>query len=135
MWYKSLPGVPTTMWGLLFSSFTWLFRSMLPIMTATLRPILAPKALKWSAIWTTSSLAGAITKAKKGQGLTLYESILIEKTFQDGQSKGQCFSATSFGKCNYVPSFESVRQGFCLDFCGFLVAKALASQEHFLTDV
>lgn len=39
-------------------------------MTATLRPILAPSALKWSPICTTSYLAGAIINAKKGVGLS-----------------------------------------------------------------
>ena len=38
-------------------------------MTATLRPILAPIALKCSPICTTSYRAGANTKAKNGVGL------------------------------------------------------------------
>jgi hypothetical protein len=42
---------------------------MLPIITATLRPILEPRARKWSAICTTSYLAGARTSAKYGVGL------------------------------------------------------------------
>lgn len=78
MWYKSFPGVPTTIWGLLFKTFTWLFKSMLPIITATFNPIFAPSALKWSPICTTNSLAGANTSAKNGVGLNLLLNVLIK---------------------------------------------------------
>jgi hypothetical protein len=64
IWYKTLPGVPTTICGPTLKALIWLFTSMDPIITATFNPIREPSALKWSAIWTTNYLAGARTRPK-----------------------------------------------------------------------
>jgi hypothetical protein len=90
------------MWGLLLSIFTWLFKSMLPMITATLRPILAPTALKCYAIWTTNSLAGAKTRAKKEVGLNNLQKVLVKKTLKNGQCKGKSLTTTGFGQSDDV---------------------------------
>ena len=76
-------------WGLLLSIFTWLFISVLPIITATFNPIFAPKALKWSPIWTTNYLAGANTNAKNGVGLNYQTFYLSRRLCKIGKAKAK----------------------------------------------
>lgn len=70
------------MCGFEFSTFTCAFRSIQPIITATRRPMLAPIALKCSAICTTSYLVGAKTRPKKGVLLGIEKSVLCEKMLE-----------------------------------------------------
>ena len=69
-WSKTLPGVPTIIWGNLLNDIAWLAKSRPPTKTVVLSPRFAPIASRCSLIWILSSLVGARIKAKNGDRLS-----------------------------------------------------------------
>jgi hypothetical protein len=63
----------------------------------------------------------------RGEDETEQRLRLVEKSLEDGKSKGSCLSTTCFGETDNVTAFESDGDGLFLDGRGVLVVELFAS--------